>query len=814
MIPFVPVLAQITIRWRLDWLSLLIGFVLGLLAFWGAQKLWPILRRWQGQVAGRVQETQQWVRSGVDSRYRGELAIYLEKYHLFGEKIPLSQVFVAPRLLAPAALTDLTQLRTNGPEQLIYLWPELANRVAIPAPPMVSLNQLLLNGQHVIVTGGPGAGKTTLLAYSAYLAAAVTETQPQAFLLKRVPLFAHLAELDLTAAATDPALPLLTVCQNRAGVLTKTGLDRFLQSSMQQGTASLFLDGWDEVVGTQREQASQWLGQLVTRYPQMQIIAAAPLRGYGPLTELGFVPTMIMPWRGGQAQTYHQKWLKAHPRQKTIGLASFWQAGQSTLETVLRHHLIWRNLDASSQRTSLLQQFGQHLNTGNEKTHTWLPEFALHVWQIMAYRLIDQGKFTLTTAEVGSLITEIAITRQLKERNLPEQWLAFSVQSGLIQQWPDNRLSFRSPLWRDYCAAAYLAQADNHTLLQEKLDHTDWREIIRLYVGLVGGEKLASSLLEQKEKPPWYDHLFQLASWIPEVKQNEEWKRSVLVQLGKMILQHELPMLLRLRAMATVAQTRDPSTMVFWQQLLQRGDPILREMAVLCLPLLGAEKVLSLWEKMRQDQVVEVRRAVIWSMAWSGETVAEKPLLLALVGHDEHLHRTVAEALAWNGGESWDILREALQENAAAVRRAAVWGLSLLDEPWVIELFAQVEQQDDEWIVRTAAKEARQDLLNQQQPQPWPALQADESPWLVQWAAQQNRGVPAGKAAVAVMLEVLRQGEKSSVRSAAAITFGHMSAKEAVGPLQTALRDPNNEVVEAAFAALGQIRRVYGGSDQ
>ena len=31
MIPFVPVLAQITIRWRLDWLSLLIGFVLGLL---------------------------------------------------------------------------------------------------------------------------------------------------------------------------------------------------------------------------------------------------------------------------------------------------------------------------------------------------------------------------------------------------------------------------------------------------------------------------------------------------------------------------------------------------------------------------------------------------------------------------------------------------------------------------------------------------------------------------------------------------------------------------------------------------------------
>lgn len=223
--------------------------------------------------------------------------------------------------------------------------------------------------------------------------------------------------------------------------------------------------------------------------------------------------------------------------------------------------------------------------------------------------------------------------------------------------------------------------------------------------------------------------------------------------------------------------------------------------------------MLDLWQKMLQDQSVAVRRAVISAMAWSGEPVTEKPLLRALLGEDEHVSQAVAEALARNGAEGWAILREALQESDLAVRRAALWGLSQLDEPWLPDLFTKVEQTDNEWIVRTGAKEARQTLLAQQEHHPWRPLEPQEMPWLAQWQAQPRRHHDT-PTPVVLLLEALRQAEKPAIRAAAAQTLGHMAAKEAVAPLQQALHDPHNEVVEAAFAALGQIRRVYGGSEQ
>lgn len=810
MIPFLPVVAQLNFRWRPDWPSILLGLLLGFLLFLGWQKLLPTLRRWQGHMSGRVQVTQQWVRSGIDSRYRADLATYLERYHLWGSAFTLPQIFVEPHFLAPAILTDVTQLRTNGPEQLFYLWPALASRVAHPSLPIIALGQILRNGQRVALMGETGAGKTMVLTASAYLAATVNEAHPLAFLRPRVPLYIHLAEMNLSAAATDPAQPLLQVMQNRASVLSKTGLDRFLRNALQNGQASLFLDGWDNLVGAERDTANQWLIQLLTTYPAIQIIAAAPLRDYGFLCEQQFSPTLLLPWRVGQAQKYNQQWQGGTAKSQTVPLSAYWASGQNSLETTLRYYLNSLKKEGPRQRADLLTQFWHTRLNQENKTPPWLIPFAMKVWQTLAFRLVEQRQFTLPPTRVATLVAEIALVDGINERNVLGQWQTFSLSSGVLQQWPDNRLSFRLSLWRDFFAAAYLTQADNTTLLRQKLDDPEWREVIRFYVGQKGGHALAPHLLEQKDKAPWYDALFQLASWLPEVKENEEWKRQLLVQLGKMVLQHELPMLLRLRAMATMALTRDAATRVFWQQLLQRPDPILREMAVLCLPLLGAEKVLDLWDRMLKDQVTEVRRAIMWAMAWSGEPVTERPLLSALIGHDEHVSQTVAEALAWNGGEGWEILKEALQEADLAVRRAAIWGLSQLDEPWVIDIFAQVEKRDKEWIVRTAAQEARQELLARQQPTPWKPLDVADMPWLGQWATSQDND----SSLLSLLVNTLRQAEKSSVRAAAALTLGHLAAKEAVGPLQNALHDPSTEVVEASFAALGQIRRIYGGSEQ
>lgn len=82
----------------------LLGLIIGVLLVLFIQKFWPLVRRWRQQVAGRVEETRAWVRSGIDTRYRQELATYLEHYHLLSESASLPAVFVAPHFLAPTAL--------------------------------------------------------------------------------------------------------------------------------------------------------------------------------------------------------------------------------------------------------------------------------------------------------------------------------------------------------------------------------------------------------------------------------------------------------------------------------------------------------------------------------------------------------------------------------------------------------------------------------------------------------------------------------------------------------------------------------------
>ncbi len=804
-------MAQSGIRWRPDGPSLLLGLIIGVLLVLFIQKFWPLVRRWRQRVAGRVEETRAWVRSGIDTRYRQELATYLEHYHLLGQQASLPAVFVAPHFLAPTALVDLTQLRANGPEQLRYLWPELANRIALPQPPTVSFHHLLRNGHRVALTGESGAGKTTLLAYAAYLATTVTEREEYAFLRDRLPVFVHLAELDLTtpAAATDPLAPLSAVLDNRASALTSTGIDRYLRQSATAGILTLYLDGWNEAGPTEQQTCCRWLAQLLTAYPTTHIIAAAPLTGYGPLLELQFIPIQILPWRVGQATTYAQQWQTATQQKQHPHLPSYWQAGQTITETVLRHHLAQARETAPERQVELLELLLRPHLSGDAKMPPWFLPLMRDVWQAMACHLLTQGQVALTPTEITRLIEEYAAANEINERNLFPRWRTFSLATGLFQEWGNGRISFKSTLWRDYLAASHLAQTPTAVPLAEKLDQPIWREVIRLYVGRTGGRDLATILTQQKDKAPWYDNLFQMASWFPELPQNEPWQRPVLIQLGKMVLQSEMPYMLRYRAIAAMALTHDAGTRVFWQQLLQRPDPLLREMAVLCLTHQGAEKVIDIWNKMLTDGTPEVRRAVIWAMAWTGAAVTEKPLLVALLGNDDRLSLCVAEALAWNGGESWTILKEALHEETLTVRRAAVWGITQLDEPWAMTLLEHVQHEDREWIVKTAAQEGLTEIQSRRQLSPWVAPNPGDMPWLVQWTTRQGRGVPA--AAIPLVFEMLRQAEKADQRALAALGLGQMGIKEAVAPLQTALRDPENPVVEAAFVALGLLRRIYTG---
>ena len=331
--------------WRLDFLSLLIGLIIGAGLTYLVYRYLPDIIAWRDRVVSRARETQAWVRSSVETRYQVETAEYLATYHLGGKRASLEQIFVEPRIIAPPPPIDTEMAFQPEPGWLRFLWPSLVNGVALDPPLTVSIRQLLLQGRRVVISADVGAGKTTLLAHCALACANASDMGSYTLLLPVVPVFVHLAELDYVLAPTaedgatpdpNPLTPLTQALQHRTSVLTGRGMGDLLRQKAGSGHLLLLLDGWDELPPEKRPDATDWLRRLLMAYPDVQIIMAGPERGYGPLVELGFVVAGLLPWRVGEIETFSDQWRTVLNEGVRLPLPIFWQPGQLPLETTIR----------------------------------------------------------------------------------------------------------------------------------------------------------------------------------------------------------------------------------------------------------------------------------------------------------------------------------------------------------------------------------------------------------------------------------------------------------------------------------------------
>lgn len=796
--------------WRLDWPSLVIGILLGIAILLLFFRFRPRLREIRDSSVSRVQETQAWVRAGVEKRFQAETARYTARYHLGKPWATLEQIFVPPLLIDEPPVADPEALPEPSTSQLLHLWPELAAGIAIPPPPAHHVYELLLNGRRVILSAPRGAGKTTLLAYCAHLCASAEAGGDYDFLLPYLPIFVHLAELALPADGDDPASPLIAALQQRATPLTATGVGNLVRQKMAGGLALLLLDGWDELAPGQEEAPALWLQRLLEEYSGVRVIAAAAPTGYGPLLSLDFTLTGIAPWRARQARELGERWAGLTERQPPR-LERFWQPGDNPMMATLR---LWQELSAApnKRRNTDVRLLEKTLHlVAPEKVETpGLAAAAYDFWRRLALQLLAGQRLSLSALEVQQQAEETlrdhaGVSRgTLLLQTLPE--------SGLFRQWSGGGLSFLSPVWRDYLAAAHLAAEGQVETVTQKLRDPYWREAVRFFVLIAGEHNLSKSLLEARRIDPWYDELFQLASWLPETPVEGEWRRQTLIQLGRLVVNPNLAPPLRQRAVAALAGAGDPGVLALLRQLLQRSDSELRQVAAAALGRIDPDLSVPLLEQMFKDQDLAVRLSAVHSLGWQNSQRGEKPLLSALLGGDESVSRAAAEALALNGGDAWEVLADAARDELPTVRRAAAHGLGLVGNGWAVEQLHALER-DQEWAVQSAATLELEQMAARRREAPWRPTQAGDLPWLVHWAAQRKRTVPAGANAIPVLCEVLVAGQHPNDRVAAAESLSRVSlANGSRADVEAALRgavhnDEDGQVRAAAFAALTMLRR-------
>ena len=339
----------------------------------------------------------------------------------------------------------------------------------------------------------------------------------------------------------------------------------------------------------------------------------------------------------------------------------------------------------------------------------------------------------------------------------------------------------------------------------EHLDDPAWIGVTRHYAGLGGAAGLVKPVLESNGSV-LNGRLFEIASWVPEAPNKNGWRRPVLIGLGKLTVDHKMPIPWRQRAALALAETDEESVITLLRKLLTMQDPAIRQSALAAIARLNPEDTILLLDRMSADGEGAVRASAIFALAWMDESAAEESLISALLEPDEPVCLAAAAGFAMQGTPSaHNILREAATDEQLSVRQAAVQGLALVDEPWSRQILEELSQNDAQWAVQSAAAEALKANNGHDEDESWQATQLGDQSWLVSWAISQGQVVPVGDPAIPFVLEALLDSEPE-IRAAAAHTLGQLAAQEARKPLLSALKDSRRRCAFGRFCGLVPTR--------
>jgi HEAT repeat protein len=305
-----------------------------------------------------------------------------------------------------------------------------------------------------------------------------------------------------------------------------------------------------------------------------------------------------------------------------------------------------------------------------------------------------------------------------------------------------------------------------------------------------------------------YDHLLEIVTWVADAPMDASWRVRFFSRLEDVLLSPSQYPALRERAVSALVASRSREIIDVFRQAARAQEPLSRMLAVLGLGAVGSPDLLPDVVAMLSDVDPSVQIAAALALGAIGGEMATEHMVDLLFEGSELVRQAVAESLAADAEVGYQLLLEAMGEQDMLVRRATVFGLARVGEPWALEILTERQTADDQWFVRDAAHDALQNMASDRR-SPKLFLAPEEMDWLLDWAANRGEGVPHGPRAVEVLIRALQDGN-DDVRYTAADTLGKIGGLESVPPLYAALRDPSPLVRETAYRALVSLSQAMG----
>ncbi|MEW1626693.1 NACHT domain-containing protein [Streptomyces sp. NPDC089173] len=395
------------------------------------------------------------------------------------------------------------------------------NRDAQSPPLPQRIDTLLTDRPRVLLRGEAGVGKTTLLSWLAAHASARTLDAGLAPLNGLVPFVVPLRTLR-NRGGTFPGPAELS---GSAGLVIDTASEGWAGRVLVSGRALLLVDGLDEVLPEEREQAYTWLSQLLARYPETRcVVTVRPLAVETDwLRSEGFADMQLLKMRNADIQAFLTLWHRA-ARLSEPDDAEALDELERDLSRQFEQNPALRDLARTPLLCAVICALHRHREGFLPETRWQLYRSALEMLlgnrdrlrrvgepegiglaveehtqllQRIAVRLVREGQLEFTRAQgLRQICRALAGMERVAEQGPPEKILTHLLnRSGLLQESRDGTYQFIHRTFQDYLAAKEFVEDDYIKELVLNSGHERWQDVILLAAGHCDRRQLAVLVL-------------------------------------------------------------------------------------------------------------------------------------------------------------------------------------------------------------------------------------------------------------------------------------------------------------------------------
>ncbi len=829
-------MSQFLRNFQLDRVSFWLGFLAATLFWWLILRLKPkgieLLRNFRIW----FNENRAGLAVKTDVRLRNDVLTFAEKQHLAAALFSLDEIIIQPLVLAPPLPTnpDLTPpIQSITEIALPYTpdWPEFASHYKAPT---LTIAEALQNGSNLILLGNPGSGKTVALAHLGIQLARRNDLPGN--LGQRLPIFIQVVDLLSVKDEISNVGILIHGIKQYATSVNHAQLQKYLPEMIENGKSLLIIDGLDELPPELADQAIKRLAQITAEYPELQFIISASLTYTNGLPGLGAIPVALADWDVEKRTQFVRHWSRLWYRYvgKEVGLTenadpgllNAWLLSEtipwSPLEMTLKTWALYAGDALGPSGADAIEAFIRRAASSNNQldqnsdSRQSLHKIAFDLLKTRSifFRIIQKditadNISTEVQSEADSQGTnsdgEIINGSIIAVQPIDEGALSVLIENGLIQNIPERQFRFSHSVITAYLAGCGLNSTDtleSADILGDMIHNTKWDTLSAAVeiAAIRGSDEMVTNYLAFS-KSPLERHLLSCGRWLRNGSQRDPWRAKILSRLANILKSDSHSFSLKVKALTALVTSNSEGIDILLKQLASSERHEHRQLAALGAGYCAEDTTVEYLIPLLQDPSSKVRAACCLALVALDTRRALEALADTLLRGDEDLRRYAAEALANNVSEGYPTLKEGSTIDDLMVRRAVIFGLKRVNQPWAIEVLKQMQAADDQWAVKDLATSAIEELEgpNLYVPNPLPRLQ--NTPWLIKYAGESGEGISQETRANDYLFRALKEG--SEEQKLAAIERVYQGGyTDGIPVLLEYVDRDENDIGETAYLAL------------